>query len=371
MRKLSKIISLIVMMSLFMVSTVASAENNDDNYNEVIEANEMNLEVELTDKGVELKWETYSVDNFEYYKIVKSDSNSNPVYPDDHYIKYSANPNFDHYMDHEIMADKDYYYRICVIATPDRYCSNVEKIDVPTDWEKQYDKNPWKGDDRLKKPNQNNDYDKPPRKEYFKEMFEKFTENGVFKFANTDTNDWVNDYASKLGNFGILRDEDKNSKPHDRLNRAEAVRLVVRAYELLNGEIEITTNHEFFDINYDEGNSRAEILSKAVSAEIIAANPMFHPELTITRAQLCKIIATTFYSDNISENDLNDEFPDLSKTHWANKYISVVKKKSLVKGNEDGTFKPEKPISRAEAIKVISNAIESVDPELMEYEEEI
>jgi hypothetical protein len=73
------------------------------------------------------------------------------------------------------------------------------------------------------------------------------------------------------------------------------------------------------------------------------------PEVNITRAQ----VATIFYrlldetSRTIYFSDEND-FSDVSSTFWANKAISTLAKAGILDGYEDGTFQPNKSISRAE-----------------------
>jgi hypothetical protein len=41
------------------------------------------------------------------------------------------------------------------------------------------------------------------------------------------------------------------------------------------------------------------------------------------------------------------------KTHWAKKEIDLFKRKKLINGYEDGTFRPESAISRAESVSIV------------------
>ena len=66
-----------------------------------------------------------------YWKVVRSQSNSSPVYPDDGYIKYEWNQNFTSRTDTNPPAWKS-YYRVCAITSKSdskvRFCSNVVAV---------------------------------------------------------------------------------------------------------------------------------------------------------------------------------------------------------------------------------------------------
>ena len=46
-------------------------------------------------------------------------------------------------------------------------------------------------------------------------------------------------------------------------------------------------------------------------------------------------------------------YADMSK-HWAESYVQNIKEKQIISGYEDGSFKPDKSVSRLEAIIMIS-----------------
>ena len=47
-------------------------------------------------------------------------------------------------------------------------------------------------------------------------------------------------------------------------------------------------------------------------------------------------------------------FKDVSSEHWAAKVIEELAEKGVVNGYEDGTFRPDEPITRAEAATILS-----------------
>lgn len=50
-------------------------------------------------------------------------------------------------------------------------------------------------------------------------------------------------------------------------------------------------------------------------------------------------------------------FSDLSAEHWAYNYVTPLVEKGVISGYPDGTFKPEKTVSRAEFLKLIMTAL--------------
>jgi len=87
----------------------------------------MNFTATLENGAVHMNWTPYTTDGFNYYKVIRSTTNSNPVYPDDSYIKADGNPDASGYIDYSPKSGTA-YYRVCSIASPNRYCSNVVAI---------------------------------------------------------------------------------------------------------------------------------------------------------------------------------------------------------------------------------------------------
>ncbi len=78
----------------------------------------------------------------------------------------------------------------------------------------------------------------------------------------------------------------------------------------------------------------------------------FHPERNINRAELSKIIITSIYGANHTGANC---FPDV-KDDWYAPYVCKAKTEDIVSGYDDGTFKPDKNVSIAEALKLVLNA---------------
>lgn len=78
----------------------------------------------------------------------------------------------------------------------------------------------------------------------------------------------------------------------------------------------------------------------------------FYPKDKLTRAEFAAIIARVLNLEAYSAKEYN--YTD-SKGHWAEKYINLVTASGYMNGYEDGSFKPEKNITREEVAKVLAN----------------
>ncbi len=76
----------------------------------------------------------------------------------------------------------------------------------------------------------------------------------------------------------------------------------------------------------------------------------FKPEGSITRAELCSMLAKTRPSPYLPKSV---KFKDLKK-HWATKYIAQAVEEGAVKGYPNGTFKPNGLVTRAEGVAIIA-----------------
>ena len=96
-------------------------------------------------------------------------------------------------------------------------------------------------------------------------------------------------------------------------------------------------------------------VSTLSNAGIIAGyeDGSFRPNGYITRAEFATI-AARFFDVTYNGKDL---FPDISG-HWAKEYINQAANKGFVNGYEDGTFKPDRNITRAEAVTLVNRTLD-------------
>ncbi|GAA4841156.1 hypothetical protein GCM10023310_18810 [Paenibacillus vulneris] len=77
----------------------------------------------------------------------------------------------------------------------------------------------------------------------------------------------------------------------------------------------------------------------------------FHPDNTLTRAELAAIVARL--TENVNVNDAL-AYNDVQESHWAANYIKIATKHGYFSGFEDGSFRPEAQVSRGELASVMA-----------------
>lgn len=80
----------------------------------------------------------------------------------------------------------------------------------------------------------------------------------------------------------------------------------------------------------------------------------FHPDDPITRAEFATVVAKYMQVKNVKP--FEEVYKDLSG-HWAQNYIEEIKRLKIIEGYEDGTFRPDLPIKRSEAVTMINKML--------------
>lgn len=114
-----------------------------------------------------------------------------------------------------------------------------------------------------------------------------------------------------------------------------------------------TVSAAFSDV--DEANTYYEAIYSLVDDGTINGyeDGTFKPENTITRAEFSKLLAIRTAPSAQTFTQTTTAFPDVAADHWANAYIAYAVAVGAVNGYPDGTFKPEAPVTYGEAVKMI------------------
>lgn len=141
--------------------------------------------------------------------------------------------------------------------------------------------------------------------------------------------------------------EDGTFRPESSITRAETAAIFAR----------ITTTHaerrttvpKFSDLM--PGQWYIPDVSKALSAGIMQGydDSTFRPDAPVTRAEFA-VVAAQYLE---LPAGLQSGYPDCAG-HWADGYISALAGHGIISGYEDGTFRPDNPITRAEAVKIVN-----------------
>lgn len=86
----------------------------------------------------------------------------------------------------------------------------------------------------------------------------------------------------------------------------------------------------------------------------------FVPEAEVTRAELAAMVVRAL---GLPETADEAGFQDVGKSSWYNGAVAAVKAYGIMNGSSDGTFDPDREVSRQEAIATIVRAMQLVDAE--------
>jgi len=103
---------------------------------------------------------------------------------------------------------------------------------------------------------------------------------------------------------------------------------------------------------YDEGIAEGELQEVLPAGE----KRLFHPERPINRAEFTKLVLLASGDHAAPPPCEENPFPDVSKNEWYASYICAAKKKGIVSGFPDGTFKPGININFANGAKILVNS---------------
>ena len=147
---------------------------------------------------------------------------------------------------------------------------------------------------------------------------------------------------------------DGTVRPDGSITRAEATTIFFR---LLTEESRTqlwATANSYSDVSAGQWYNNA--VSTMTSAGIVNGYPdgTFHPNAPITRAEMAKIIALFAKLDKTA-----DRFPDTAG-HWAEAYVRLAAGNGWIEGYPDGSFRPDRSITRAETVTMIDRVLERV-----------
>ena len=160
--------------------------------------------------------------------------------------------------------------------------------------------------------------------------------------------------------------EDGTVRPSGHVTRAETATMLYRLLTEERRDAIFTAENDFSDV------SASLWYNKAVSSMSRGgylkgyADGTFQGDQKITRAEFAVIISR-FGSSETSKEIL---FLDLDREHWAYQAIAAGVSQGWVHGYEDATFRPDQPITRAEAATMINRYLNrgvSKDSELGSY----
>ena len=164
----------------------------------------------------------------------------------------------------------------------------------------------------------------------------------------------VSDILNTSEHFAYIKGYSDNTvRPENNITRAETTEIFFRLLneETRNANLVYTNN--FADAD-DDAWYGASVSTMAKLGIVKGKTEFtFAPYDFITRAEFAAICARF----DESEFDINAAFTDISG-HWAKDEIYEATAHGWIKGYEDGTFRPDEPITRAQAITMINRMLD-------------
>lgn len=166
---------------------------------------------------------------------------------------------------------------------------------------------------------------------------------------------WASPYLDELDRANIMNGYDGDMRPDQEITRAELLKVVIEAMdENLYG---MTYQGDFSDVSKTDWHWK--YVERGYELGIIKGydDGLFHPNDSINRAEAVKIILEGFSIDTGGAHE-GGVFDDVSATDWFFKYVMTAYEEGLVSGYSDGTFGPGNSITRGEAAKVVTLAMD-------------
>jgi len=335
-RLYSAIMATAMIVAIFAVnfSGVAATGTTDSSWSEVTYDSSINFSATLNANGsVIASWSQYShAEEFTYYKLVRSETNDNPVYPDDGYIYYGSDVNETSYTDYEVPSGTS-YYRICQIASPKRYCSSTV-VAISSE-----------GGVTVEK----------TENKIVVEEEETVLSSSAGLFTDLPVDHWVSECVEDLLAREIVSGDPAGTfRPNDNVNRAEFVKMMVFALYPEMADFGSTSCYE--DVKSTDWFAKPVCAADSINMVKGYDGNLFRPARNMTRAEATSVLAKAMNLP-ISAN-VNSMFKDVTEV-WQISYVNAAAKQNLVSGYNDGTFRPNNNLSRAEAAKLVCNAVNS------------
>ena len=161
---------------------------------------------------------------------------------------------------------------------------------------------------------------------------------------------WSREAFLRLDDLNIMNGYDDGSyHPDEKITRAEFFAVVNRVCNASRNQ-----GSEFSDVNTSAWYKN--IVDVAYTSNYASGydDGTFCPEAFITRAEAAAVIVKAFGGDNVEASDFTDaeSIPD-----WAKEYIDILTSGGYLSGYDDGTFRAQEYITRAETAALFDRFI--------------
>ena len=148
---------------------------------------------------------------------------------------------------------------------------------------------------------------------------------------------------------------DGNVRPYGLISRAETTTIFFRLLKDSVRDGNLLTSNTYTDVPDDYWANTAISTMTGLGIVQGRSTTTFDPKAPITRAQFAAICARFDTGKSNGEQTFSD-----IQGHWAEKYIERAAELGWIKGFEDGTFRPDTYITRAQAMTMINRVLNRI-----------
>lgn len=147
---------------------------------------------------------------------------------------------------------------------------------------------------------------------------------------------------------------DGTFQPERTVTRAEMAAILLHAGMV---KPDSATGQTFWDVpnNYWAAHAIQRTSAEGLMNGYVDGN--FQPSVNITRAEIAAII---YKYKGLSAEGGGYSFTDVTADHWSSRIIAAVVQKGYMTGYPDGSFQPERALTRAEAVTILNRVLNRV-----------
>lgn len=181
----------------------------------------------------------------------------------------------------------------------------------------------------------------------------EFNPEHCLSFQDVQSNDWFSTYVTDICFNNIMNGFGSEFKPNQAITRAEFIKTVMAAQDYL-GYFYTTVEPQtyFSDVNVSDW--YAAPINRARAHHVVDGftDNTFRPNQPITRAEAMQII----YNLNEHATPFNNpNFQDVATTDWFYPAVAYGKAIGIISGKTNNNFAPSDNLTRAETAKIIQN----------------
>ena len=168
-------------------------------------------------------------------------------------------------------------------------------------------------------------------------------------------------YQATSNASGIARFTKVDSGTYTLLEKAAPEGYVTsdKTYELTVSGSRVTMNGKTYSPVTFVNRRAAELNRRDHYAFLVGyVDGTFGPECNMTRAEVTTMFARLLTEQIEADKTYSSTFNDVAKDCWAANYIGYMQQFGIVTGYEDGSFRPDAPVTRAEVAAVTCRLLE-------------